>query len=321
MKKVCLLACLLFFYFLVSAQNKTTWVVQAGHAIAPIQPTMWGIFFEDINMGADGGLYAELVKNRSFEFTRPMMGWTAAGKKIQEGDMLVTNRNFEDKANQRFLRVTVNKDSTGDLSLVNEGFRGMGIKKALVYHFSLMYRLLRPGVKLRVFLTDSAGRKITGEAVMIPKGMADQWFKDSLTLTAAETVLRARLKIEFEGSGLIDLDMISLFPSDTWKNRPGGLRADMVQKLADLKPGFIRFPGGCIVEGFDLAQRYEWKKTVGPVDQRQGKINRWNNEFLNKPTPDYFQSFGLGFYEYFSNGRRHRGRTAAHSQRRPGLPV
>jgi alpha-L-arabinofuranosidase len=93
--------------------------------------------------------------------------------------------------------------------------------------------------------------------------------------------------------------MVSLFPADTWKKRPGGMRADMIQLLADMKPGFIRFPGGCIVEGFDLSQRYQWKKTIGPVEERQMIINRWNFEFAHRPTPDYFQTFGLGFFEYF----------------------
>ncbi len=93
--------------------------------------------------------------------------------------------------------------------------------------------------------------------------------------------------------------MISLFPSDTWKNRPGGMRADMIQLLADMKPGFIRFPGGCIVEGYDLSQRYRWKNTIGPLEERQLIINRWNFEFAHRPTPDYFQTFGLGFFEYF----------------------
>src|SRR4029079_17199925 len=92
---------------------------------------------------------------------------------------------------------------------------------------------------------------------------------------------------------------ISLFPKDTWKNRPGGLRADLVQLLADLKPGFLRFPGGCIVEGRELATRYQWKKTVGDVDERKLIVNRWNTEFRHRPTPDYYQSFGLGFFEYF----------------------
>jgi len=107
------------------------------------------------------------------------------------------------------------------------------------------------------------------------------------------------LNLIFEGSGVIDIDIISLFPHDTWKNRPGGLRNDLVQKIADLKPGFIRFPGGCIVEGKDLANRYQWKKTVGDVDYRKLIMNRWNVEFPRRSAPDYYQSFGLGFYEYF----------------------
>jgi alpha-L-arabinofuranosidase len=98
---------------------------------------------------------------------------------------------------------------------------------------------------------------------------------------------------------VIDLDIISLFPTDTWKGRKGGMRADMIQLLADLKPGFMRFPGGCIVEGHDLSQRYQWKKTIGAIEDRQLIINRWNAEFAHRPTPDYFQTFGLGFFEYF----------------------
>ena len=102
-----------------------------------------------------------------------------------------------------------------------------------------------------------------------------------------------------EGKGTVDVDMVSLFPQKTWKNRPGGLRADIVQSLAELKPGFLRFPGGCIVEGSDLSKRYQWKNTIGPVESRKLVINRWNYEFKHRPTPDYFQSFGLGFFEYF----------------------
>ncbi len=93
--------------------------------------------------------------------------------------------------------------------------------------------------------------------------------------------------------------MVSLFPGDTWKGRPGGLRSDLVQLLADMKPGFVRFPGGCIVEGYDLKLRYQWKKTIGNVEDRQMIVNRWNTEFAHRLTPDYYQSFGLGFYEYF----------------------
>jgi alpha-L-arabinofuranosidase len=118
-------------------------------------------------------------------------------------------------------------------------------------------------------------------------------------LKSNATSAKATCKIWFEGSGTINMDMVSLFPEDTWKKRPGGMRDDMIQLLADMKPGFIRFPGGCIVEGFDLSQSYQWKKTIGTIENRQLIINRWNFEFPHRATPDYFQTFGLGFFEYF----------------------
>src|SRR5678809_494544 len=105
--------------------------------------------------------------------------------------------------------------------------------------------------------------------------------------------------IWFEGSGVLDIDVVSLFPGDTWKGRKGGLRADMVQMLADMKPGFMRFPGGCIVEGHYLTNRYQWKNTIGAPENRKLLMNRWNDEFKHRPAPDYFQSFGLGFFEFF----------------------
>ncbi len=115
--------------------------------------------------------------------------------------------------------------------------------------------------------------------------------------------------------------MISLFPDDTWKNRPGGLRADLVQLLADLKPGFLRFPGGCIVEGRELANRYQWKKTIGDIEDRQMIVNRWNTEFKHRLTPDYFQSFGLGFFEYFQLAEDIGAEPLAHPELWHGLPV
>ncbi|MDZ7608090.1 MAG: hypothetical protein U5K79_21495 [Cyclobacteriaceae bacterium] len=118
-------------------------------------------------------------------------------------------------------------------------------------------------------------------------------------MNATKTEKKASLKITFEGNGVVEMDMISMFPKDTWMGRPKGMRKDLVQLLADLKPGFVRFPGGCIVEGRTLDQRYQWKKSVGDINEREVLINRWNTEFKHRPTPDYFQSFGLGFYEYF----------------------
>jgi alpha-L-arabinofuranosidase len=272
--------------------------VQADKVVAPILTTMWGIFFEDINFGADGGLYAELVKNRSFEFTKPLMGWKVQGRKAVEGSMLILNRKAEHPTNPRYLRVTVDQAGPGDLGLVNEGFRGMGIKQGVRYTFSILYRQSRTGVTLHIGLKDPKGNSL-GDTVLTPAETDTGWHKATATFTATRTEPKASMTLGFEGNGRIDVDMISLFPGDTWKNRPGGLRADMVQWLADMKPGFIRFPGGCIVEGFDLTNRYQWKKTVGPVADRQFEINRWNIEFPHRSTPDYFQSHGLGFFEYF----------------------
>lgn len=280
----------------VNAQH--TFTVAVNEPKATIQPTMWGVFFEDINFGADGGIYAELVKNRSFEFTKPLMGWSVKQRTFREGAVLIMNRGKENTNNPRFLRIKADHAQAGDLILSNEGFRGMGIKAGLRYDFSMMYRQETANLKLHVQLADSAG-KVLGETVVVPTGTGSGWHKAQGSLTASETVMKAKMNIWFEGSGSIDLDMISLFPSDTWKQRPGGMRADMVQRLADLKPGFIRFPGGCIVEGTDLSNRYQWKKTIGPVEERPLMMNRWNIEFAHRLTPDYFQSFGLGFFEYF----------------------
>ncbi len=281
------------------AQTKDVITINAAKVTADIQPTMWGVFFEDINMGADGGLYAELVKNRSFEFNMPLMGWKTEGSKVKEGDMLVLNRKATDSANPRYLRVNVHDaKEAGDMSITNEGFRGMGIKQGLRYDFSVLYSQAQAGVTLHIELLDSTN-KIIGSGVLKPAETGEGWHKGETSFNVNATVSKAKMKLWFEGNGIINLDIISLFPSDTWKGRKGGLRADMVQLLADMKPGFIRFPGGCIVEGRELATRYQWKKTIGDVDNRQLQINRWNTEFANKLTPDYFQTFGLGFYEYF----------------------
>src|SRR5690606_897121 len=281
----------------VMAQDKV-FSVSVNKPVAPVQPTMWGVFFEDINFGADGGLYAELVKNRSFEFTNPLMGWKVEQTPVEEGSMLIQNRADKNTANPRYARVTVNNRSRGSFTLTNEGFRGMGLKKGLRYDFSALYKMVSGTVKLYVELLDAKGN-IIGSVHVLPDAQNKTWKKITADFTASATEEKGAMRLAFEGNGVIDLDMISLFPGDTWKNRPGGMRADMVQMLADMKPGFIRFPGGCIVEGYDLSQRYQWKKTVGPVEDRQLIVNRWNTEFAHRPTPDYYQTFGLGFFEYF----------------------
>ncbi len=261
----------------------------------PISPTMWGIFFEDINFGADGGLYAELVKNRSFEFDRPLRGWNVLRRQEASGRVL-TLRDETRPRNPRFVRLQVDKSGRG-FGLNNEGFRGIGIHRGQTYRFSVEARAMAGNVSgLRVELVRPNGDVL---AWTILKGFSSQWQTHQCELTAHDTEAKAQLNIWVEGDGVLDLDMVSLFPKKTWKERKNGLRADLVQILADMKPGFFRFPGGCIVEGFDLSQRYQWKNTIGDPNQRVVTINRWNFEFKHRPSPDYYQTFGLGYYEYF----------------------
>jgi alpha-N-arabinofuranosidase len=275
----------------ITAQTTQVFTVKADQRKTPIQKTMWGVFFEDINFAADGGIYAELIKNRSFEFDLPLMGWKEQ-RPNNSGSVLILNRG-EQESNPRYARFTVRASGYG---ITNEGFRGIGITANNQYDFSLLARANEGNTKLRIELVNARNEKIAETSITLS---GNEWKKYTASLTATATEEKAKLNIWFEGVGVVDADMISLFPHNTWKNRPGGLRADLVQKLADMKPGFVRFPGGCIVEGRDLTNRYQWKKTVGPVDQREVIINRWNTEFRHKPAPDYFQSYGLGFYEYF----------------------
>ena len=269
--------------------------VIANKPVTEINPTMWGVFFEDINFAADGGLYAELVKNRSFEFSLPMMGWNQV-RQEGNGRTLPTFYSPADPSNPHYLQIVVDAQ-TGSFGIVNEGFRGMGIKKDDQYNFSVSARVsVNTSLVMKIELINQAG-DIIGSS-QIP-GFTTEWKKYQVSFSATQTEAKAQLRLSLKGKGTIDIDMVSLFPADTWKNRPGGLRKDLVQLIADMKPGFIRFPGGCIVEGRDLTNRYQWKTTVGPVEGRKMIMNRWNVEMKDHLAPDYFQTFGLGFYEYF----------------------
>lgn len=275
-----------------------TLVIDLENPVAEIQPTMYGIFFEDINFAADGGIYAEMVKNRSFEFEIPDIGWTQP-----ESDRFSMNENSGfasimkrqvDGPNIHFMRV-ISKSANG-YRLTNSGFRSMGVKEGLDYNFSIMARVQEGSSSIKVELVSAEGTSL-GSATITPSGSGWQTYEASFKATGTE--MKAQLNLWFQGEATTDIDMVSLFPSDTWKNRPKGMRADLVQKLADLNPGFLRFPGGCIVEGRTLDRRYQWKKTIGSIEEREVIVNRWNTEFRHRPTPDYYQSFGLGFYEYF----------------------
>jgi alpha-N-arabinofuranosidase len=276
------------------AAAPATLTVAVGQPGARVNPAMWGVFFEDINFGADGGLYAELVKNRGFEFPDPLMGWTKISPSLASGELSVRVDAPFDPNNPHYVRLR--SAGTAPFGLSNEGFRGMGVRRGEAYDLSLRVRGVEGDSTLSVRLYGGDGAVL--DQVDLP-GASGDWRKVTAVLHPNDTDPRARLALLLTGKGAADLDFISLFPERTWKHRPGGLRADMVQALADLHPGFIRFPGGCIVEGSVLARRYQWKNTIGPVEDRHVLINRWNYEFLHRPTPDYYQSFGLGFFEYF----------------------
>src|ERR1022692_117938 len=261
---------------------------------ARINPAMWGVFFEDINFGADGGLYAELLKNRGFEFPEPLMGWIKISPSLAKGELSVRTDAPFAPANPHYVRIM--SEGTAPFGLSNEGFRGIGVRQGEAYNFSAEIRGVSGTPKLSVRLYGGDGAVLDSADL---QNFTDTWQKYTATLHPADTDPKARLAVLLIGKGTLDVDFVSLFPEHTWKDRPGGLRADMVQALADMHPGFIRFPGGCIVEGSVLTRRYQWKNTIGPLEDRKVLINRWNYEFVHRPTPDYFQSFGLGFYEYF----------------------
>lgn len=270
-------------------------VVQTKKLGAEIQPTMYGLFFEDINYAADGGLYAELVKNRSFEFPQHLMGWNTYGK-VE----LMNDGPFE--RNPHYVRLSYPGHDHKHTGLDNGGFFGIGVKKGQEYRFSVWARLPQGGAgeKIRIELVDtkSMGERqaFATETLTID---SKEWKKYQVVLKPGETNPKATLRIFLASRGTIDLEHVSLFPVDTWNGHENGMRKDLAQALADIHPGVFRFPGGCIVEGTDLDTRYDWKKSVGPVENRPLNENRWQYTFAHRFFPDYYQSYGLGFYEYF----------------------
>ena len=255
-----------------------------------IQPTMYGVFFEDINFGADGGLYAELIKNRSFEFEYPFTGWTPFGDVSIRSDKPCFDRN------PHYARLINRKQLTGT-GLINEGFKGIGIKTNEKYDLSFYARTLKnETMKLKIEMVSDKNDIIESKEVSIN---SKSWNKYMITFAPMQTCSKSSIRITMLTTGVLDIEHISLFPQETFNNRSNGLRKDLAMALKDLKPGVFRFPGGCIVEGTDLSTRYQWKNTIGPVENRPININRWNYTFSHKKFPDYYQSYGLGFYEYF----------------------
>ena len=226
-----------------------------------------------------------------------MMGWKWLKKGEGDGEGRLYNSGNLMLPNKRYVRLQSTVEN-GAFGLSNEGFRGIGVKKDAEYRFTVTARNVdsNGAANLVVELADATGKVLAESAIT---GIPKEWKKFEVILKPVITDSQAHLNVVVKGKGLIEIETVSLFPVDTWKGRKNGLRRDLVQLLADMKPGFVRFPGGCIVEGRELATRYQWKKTVGDPESRELIVNRWNTEFKHRLTPDYFQSFGLGFFEYF----------------------
>jgi len=261
-----------------------------GHTIAP---TLWGIFFEDINLSADGGIYPELVRNRSFEdyekkshddkegeMAKALLFWSVRTNVNARADVAIDESLPLNPFNRRSLRWDIN----GASSIVNEGYYGMGIKAGAEYRLSLAARATNgfSGV-LDVTVEGRSGQLLAKGKI---EGIGGKWQTFTLDLKASGTDAQARLVIGASGKGIVWLDMVSLMPKETWKNH--GLRPDLCEMLAALKPSFMRFPGGCWVEGHDMSKMYKWKNTIGDVSQRTPLWNIWH----------YNATHGLGYHEY-----------------------
>ena len=258
---------------------------------AKIDDTMYGVFFEDINRAADGGLYAELVQNRSFEYSTadnasytPLTAWTVDGTaKVVDDDGRLNARN------RNYLSLGAGS------SVTNAGYNtGIRVEDGKKYDFSVWARA-ESGTTLTVSLQDAGGTLAAARQVTVKK---NGWAQYRATFTAARTSSNGRLTVA--SSVAAALDMVSLFPRDTYKHEPNGLRKDLAEKIAALHPGFVRFPGGCLVNtgsmqdyseasGWQRKRSYQWKDTIGPVETRATNSNFWG----------YNQSYGLGYYEYF----------------------
>lgn len=262
-----------------------------------IQDGMIGLFFEDINYAADGGLYAEMVENRSFEAryvdnsVNPTYdgdwAWSAYPASGSGAVMEYKTDEPLNDNNTHYLEFTPSSEQNG---FANAAYDGLALKDGMGYHGSLYAK------------TDDFNGTVTVSAVKDGityaeaeiSGITGEWTKYTFDMTASDAVRGAQLVVTADGTGTIDFDMISLFPDDAVM---GIFRSDLAQLLKELNPGFLRFPGGCIIEGYDLDNRYQWKQSVGPVEERVENWNRW--DLHTTGYNHYNQTLGLGFYEYF----------------------
>lgn len=283
----------------------TNLTIHTSHKLNSVSPILYGIFFEDINYAGDGGLYAELIANRSFEYydrdgktprhtNKHNMCWETVGSCRFETRCLFPIS----QAHPNYARLT----GTAGVGLRNLGFCGEGfaVKDGQTFCFSCYARNASP-MRLTLRLCDRDGVSY-GEKSFSLVRVGHGWSKYSLTLTAVGTCKYVYPEILLAKDGTVDLDLISLFPQDTFLGRKNGLRKDLAEMLAALSPKFMRFPGGCIVEGRSFENMYNWKETIGSLTERRTNWNRWQLEeyqIAGRSSADYFQSYGLGYYEYF----------------------
>ncbi len=261
----------------------------SGENSKAISDKLLGIFFEDISYAADGGLYAELIENRDFEYSprdnRRDPDWNAKKAWAVEGDAVldIAEENPIHENNPHYAVVKV----TGSGALTNTGWDGIVVRKGARYDLSLFGRTADGKSAVRVELVSDGGEILASAQVSVRKG--DTWGKAKTILRANADCDKAHLRLTPLSAGTYHFDFVSLFPQDTWNRRKNGLRKDLMQVLYDMKPGFIRFPGGCVSHGDGLGNLYRWKNTIGPLEARKPDFNIWR----------YHQSMGLGYYEYF----------------------
>ena len=259
--------------------------VHADREGPKVSPLLYGIFFEDINCSADGGIYAELVRNRSFEDSDKPDHWSVTKGGESKVEVAIDTSRPLSPNNKRSLKVTITAGD-GFAGITNEGFWGIPVNQGEVYQLSLRARcddVFQGGLMIGL-----VGSNNICYAKEVVPGLTQDWKTYEYSLTSKGTDPKAHLEIVGAGKGTFWLDMVSLFPSKTWKNRKNGLRPDLAGMLLELKPSFVRFPGGCWVEGDTMRFAYRWKETIGDISERRTQYNIWN----------YHATHGLGFHEY-----------------------
>lgn len=265
-----------------------------------ISPNLFGIFFEDLNYAADGGLYAEMVQNRSFEYQpsdidthknpgglyNPFTAWTVE-KTHSLCHVTIESRCPLNANNTHYAQIEIVSPGDAGAGLGNTGYDGMVVRQGAVYNFSAFLRTTAAAMPVDVQLV-AGDKQHTVLAAATFTASGDEWRRYDARLTATASSDSAKLRVLFRAEGTVAADMVSLFPQDTYKGRANGLRRDLAETIAALRPAFMRFPGGCLAHGDGIANIYDWKRTIGPVEQRREDSNIWN----------YRQSFGLGYYEY-----------------------